>query len=461
MMRDEPGDAAEPTGEAGPDEHPFVSTPNRTLIALSFPVLLSLIAEPLTGLVDTAFVSRLGAADLASLGVGAITLSSVFWIFNFLGVGSQTETAQSVGRGAFENARSLMATALLLGAGLGLLAVGVGWPLAKQAALAMGADGELLSGAVTYIRIRLLGAPAVMVTIVAFGLLRGVQDMQSPFRIALGVNVINVLLDPVLIFGLGPLPSFGIGGAAAATTAGQWVGALLCMKALRTRLGRLASPELGFLKRLMRIGGDLFVRTGLLSLFLLLATRSATLIGAEGGAAHQAIRQVWVFTALFLDSFAISGQSLIGYFYGAGRIALARRVALYVCMWSFGTGVALGLVMWIGTEAAVALLVPPAATEAFHLAWWLAALSQPLNALSFGTDGIHWGTGDYAFLRNAMVISTAVGVGLLLLIETSSRDALQLIWLATIAWITLRAAFGVLRIWPGLGDAPLVAAGGA
>ncbi|MGA7304615.1 MAG: MATE family efflux transporter, partial [Rhodothermales bacterium] len=412
-------------------DHPFVKAPNRTLVGLSFPVLFSLIAEPLTGLVDTAFVSRLGAAELASLGVGAITLSSVFWVFNFLGVGSQTETAQSVGRRDFENARSLMATALLLGAGLGVIAIVIGWVFAEKAALAMGADGQLLSGAVTYIRVRLLGAPAVLVTIVAFGLLRGVQDMRSPLRIAVGVNVINIVLDPVLIFGLGPVPSFGIGGAAAATIVGQWIGAFWCMNAIRTRLGGLGSPDLRFLKRLMRIGSDLFVRTGLLSLFLLMATRSATLIGAEGGAAHQAIRQVWVFTALFLDSFAISGQSLIGYFYGGGQVGLARRVAGYVCAWSFGTGVVLGLIMWIGTQAAVVLLVPPAATDAFHVAWWLAAISQPLNALSFGTDGIHWGTGDYAFLRNAMIISTAVGVGLLLSIDTSGEDALRLIWLAT------------------------------
>jgi len=437
------------------DVHPFVSAPHRTLVRLSFPVLLSLIAEPLTGLVDTAFVSRLGAAELAALGVGAITLSSIFWIFNFLGVGSQTETAQSIGRRDFATARSLMSTALLLGTGLGVLAMVVGWPLAGSASQAMGADGSLLDGATTYIRIRLLGAPAIMVTIVSFGILRGVQDMRSPLRIAVGVNAVNIVLDPILIFGAGPVPAFGIGGAAAATIVGQWIGAAWCLSVLRTRIGAVSRPERRFLVRLVRIGGDLFVRTGLLSLFLLLATRTATLIGADGGAAHQAIRQVWVFTALFLDSFAISGQSLVGYFYGGGDAVTARRVAAYVCVWSLGTGFVLGVGMWIATGLAVALLVPRGAVTAFHSAWWLAAVTQPFNALSFGTDGVHWGTGDYGFLRNAMIVSTAVGAGLLMLIDVNSDDALRSIWLATLAWIIVRAILGVTRVWPGIGRAPL------
>ena len=79
-------------------DHPFVASPHRTLFSMSLPVLLSLIAEPLTGLVDTAFVARLGSESLAALGVGTVALSSIFWAFNFLGIGTQTEVAQAHGR---------------------------------------------------------------------------------------------------------------------------------------------------------------------------------------------------------------------------------------------------------------------------------------------------------------------------------------------------------------------------
>ena len=82
-----------------PSAIPILLRPNRTIVYLSLPILLSLIAEPLTGLVDTGLVARLGAAPLAALGVGAGALSSVFWIFNFLAIATQTEVAQTFGRG--------------------------------------------------------------------------------------------------------------------------------------------------------------------------------------------------------------------------------------------------------------------------------------------------------------------------------------------------------------------------
>lgn len=96
------------------------------------------------------------------------------------------------------------------------------------------------------------------------------------------------------------------------------------------------------------MGVDLFIRTGLLTLFLLLATRTATRIGTEAGAAHQAIRQVGVFTNFFLDACAITAQSLIAYFFGSGKVAQARRVAGIVCLWSAVAGGVIGAVMLAG-----------------------------------------------------------------------------------------------------------------
>jgi MATE family multidrug resistance protein len=435
--------------------HPFHTAPNTTLLKLSGPVLLSLVAEPITGLVDTAFVARLGAIPLASLGVGVLTLSSVFWIFNFLGVGSQTETAKSHGRHDRDRVKALASTAILLAVLLALGSMMVGWPLAPWAARVMGAVGELESPTVLYIRIRLFGAPAVLATIAAFGILRGFQDMQAPLRIAIGLNVANILLDPLLIFGWGPIPALGIAGAAMATVVSQWAGAAWALLAVRVKVGGWTRPDRSLFALLFSIAGDLFVRTGLLTLFLLLTTRLATLMGPDGGAAHHAIRQVWFFTALFLDAFALSGQSLIGFFLGAGDIATSRRVAAHVSVWSFITGILLGAGMLLSTSIVESVLVPPSAIGLFYSAWWVAAVAQPINAISFGTDGIHWGTGDFRFLRNAMFLATGVGAALLLLVDPESPDALFDIWLVTSAWIVVRAALGLSRIWPGFGRAPL------
>ena len=140
--------------------HKFDRAPNKTVVGLAFPVLLSLIAEPLTGSVDTGFVASLGAPPLAALGVGTVVLSSAFWIFNFLGVGTQTQVAQAQGSGQSERGAALVGMAMTMAVGFGLALIAIGWWLARHAATAMGATGEVAALTEVYIQYRLLGAPA-------------------------------------------------------------------------------------------------------------------------------------------------------------------------------------------------------------------------------------------------------------------------------------------------------------
>lgn len=436
-------------------EHPFVSRPNRVLLTLSVPVFFSLVAEPLTGLTDTSFIARLGAAPLAALGVGTAALSSVFWIFNFLAIGTQTNVAQSLGQQRRAQATSVTSLALVFSLAAGLLLILSGWLIAPWVASLLGARDVVLDQAVIYMRIRLLGAPAVIMTLTAFGALRGMQDMRAPLWIALTVNAANIVLDALIIPGWGPFPALGIVGAAAASVAAQTIGAVWAVVIVVKRLGWASDLPLEQVRSLLRIGGDLFIRTGSLTFYLLLTTRVATQIGVEAGAAHQAIRQFWIFAALGLDALAITAQSLVGYFIGSRWVLQARRVAAYACTWGALLGVFIGLLMWLGRQPTADLLVPLEAQAVFLLPWLAAAIVQPLNALAFVTDGIHWGTGDFPYLRNAVLVATAVGTILLLLIPIGEPKAVLWIWLATAVWILIRAVFGLIRIWPAIGAAPL------
>ena len=434
--------------------HPYLLRPNRTILFLSLPILLSLIAEPVTGLVDTAFVARLGAAPLAALGVGAGALSSVFWIFNFLAIATQTEVAQTYGRGDHAGASSAVSLALLIGAALSLLLSSALYAGTELMASALGASGEIHVLATDYIRLRLLGAPAVIVVIVGFGALRGAQDMKTPLWIALGVNLVNIALDYVFIFGWGPIPAMGVGGAGLASSAGQWLGALWMLRELRRRIGLSRDISWRDGARLLRVGRDLFLRSASLTIFVLFATRVATQMGAEAGAAHQVIRQVWFFTALISEALAGTAQSLVGFFFGSGSRDYARQVATSTTLWSLATGFAMLVVMLAGTPIVLQAFVPTAAATVFHSAWIIAALSQPLNALAFVTDGIHWGTSDYRFLRNAMMMATVCGLLGLQLIASDHAAAFAGVWLMTALWIGIRAFWGVARLHPGIGDSP-------
>jgi len=431
--------------------HPFTTRPHRTLLGLSIPVLLSLTAEPITALVDTAFISALGVIPLAALGVGTTALSSLFWMFNFLGIGTQTEVAQIYGKGEQEGAGKILSLALILAAGFGILLILVLGPTANWLAGLLGASGSVQVNAVQYMQIRLFGAPAVLLTLVIFGAFRGLQDMRTPLWIALGVNILNLALDWLLIFGRGPFPAMGVGGSALASTVSQWVGALAGTILVAKKLKLSRKFILQDAVKLLQVGGDLFVRTGMVNLFLAYTTRAANGISPDAGAAHQVIRQVWVFTALALDAYASTVQSLVGYFIGQNSISLVKQVVRVANTWSIGTGFLLGGLMWWGRGTVIQFLVPASAISIFLPAWAVSSISQPLNSLAFFTDGVHWGTGDYRYLRNAMIIASTIGIGGLWLVESKGNGSLIWVWVMIGAWITLRAAFGFLRIWPGIG----------
>ncbi len=436
--------------------HPFQRDPSGTFFSMAVPVLFSLIAEPLTGLADTAFIARLGDIPLAALGVGTMALSAVLWACTCIGVGTQTKIAQAMGAQNIDRASRICGTALLLGFALGVVGMLAPLPVLNPLATAMGAHGEITLQAVEYIRLRLIGVPAFLVTVAAIGTLRGLQDMQTPLWVACIVNALNIVLDWVLIFGVGPFPALGISGAALATSCSQWIGAIWTLVALRKHLAPIWHVHLHELKALCSISGDLFVRSGMVILFLLLSTRMATIAGADSGAAHQAIRQFFIFATLLLDTFAITGQSLIALFFGQGNIQLARHVATLVCRWSLWVGIAMGIAMIVGQTPIIWLLLPESAVHVFIPAWIVAALIQPISALSFATDGVHWGTGDFRFIRNAMIVASTLAVAALWFTGYMQPQALLCwIWGAHGLWTATRAVFGLMRIWPGSRNAPL------
>jgi len=389
-----------------------------------------------------------------------MVLSTVFWSFSFLGVATQTKVATlcgeealagSVGRSAARTCLVAVVVALLMGGAAAL----VGLPLAGMIARGMGAEGEVQALAVDYLRWRFLGAPALLASFAAFGALRGAQDMRTPLVVAGGMNALNVVLDPLLIFGMAGLPAMGVAGAALASAVSHWVGAAWAITAAFRRLGRPDAFDFRQIRGLLSAGVNLVFRAVSLNAFLILGTRKATLIGVGAGAVHQVIRSVWFFNALFLDSFAILGQSLIAYFLGNAERRTGRDVARVVCQWSVATGVALGVAMLAAESWMRRVYIPPSAAPLFAAPWRIAALCQPISGLTFGTDGVHFGTGDFRFLRNVVLAALVAGGAVIVWTDASAAWALNAVWWSFVVWTSLRAVAGMLRVWPGRPTAPL------
>jgi MATE family multidrug resistance protein len=428
---------------------------DREILALALPALGALAADPLVSLVDTAFVGRLGPLPLAALGVNVAVFSFAFVVFNFLAYGTTPMVGRAYGRGDRAAAGRVVANAFVLAIVAGLLALTALQLLAVPILRAMGAGEELLGPATAYLRIRALAGPALLLITAANGAFRGFQDTRTPLLVTVGVALVNLVLDPLFIFGFG----WGLVGAAWATAAAQWAGAVTFVALVYGRLRRrwrvpLALPRPAELAPFLRVGWALLIRTFALIAAMTAATAVATRIGVVEVAAHQVAAQLWMFLALIVDALAIAAQALVARYVGEGRAAAARAVSDRLLVLGLGVGVALGLAFWLARPWLAGLFSDdPAVLAAVLSVFPFVAVMQPLNALVFVWDGVFMGVEDFSFLAVAMVLSAAVAAVLLAAVLPLgwglhgvwwSLAGLMLARGATLAW-RYRPAAGVFR----------------
>jgi MATE family multidrug resistance protein len=416
---------------------------NRAILRLAVPALGALAIDPLLTLTDTAFVARLGVEPLAALGVDAAILGLAFFGFNFLAYVTTPLVAQALGGGDRALARRWVGDALLLAVVIGLLVSVLLEVLAPWFVDLMGAQADVAGPAVSYLRIRALATPAVLIVTAGHGAFRGYQDTRTPLVVALGVNALNIALAPILIFAAG----WGVEGAAIATVIAPYVGAVWFLRLIIGR--RMADRPEGIraaLPSVLALGRNgilVSIRTAFLLAALTFAASTATRLGAAEIAAHQVVMQVWLLAAMVADSFAIAAQAMVGESVGGRDEAALNGLAVRLLLWGAGTGLALlgvfllggGLLEHLVDDPAVAALT----TSAARVAGWMMPVAAPL----FVADGIFFGL----LALGTVIASTAAGaVTLVFLISvTSLGDSLDGIWWAIGAMLVARCLVFVFR----------------
>ncbi len=399
---------------------------DREILKLAVPALGALAAEPLYVLVDTAIVGHLGTTQLASLAIAATVLSSAFTIFNFLTYGTTARVSRLHGAGREEEAAELGAQALWLGLAIGVALALLTVLLARPVAQIMGADGEVLDGAVLYLRIAALGSPFFMLAAAGQGFLRGMSDLRTPLLILVAAHSVNVVLELLFVYGFG----WGLAGSAWGTVIAQagMGGAFVWVQA---RASGWEPPHLDRIRSLMKIGGEIAVRTTALLASFLVASAVLARVGEASLGAHQIAFQLFIFLALVLDAIAIAAQVLVGRMLGAGDERGARAASVRMIGWSVAVGALFGLVL-----LALQDVIPHAFTdddavvERAHAMWPLFAALMPAGGAVFALDGILIGASDTRYLMWSMLAASAVYVPLALL--------------------ALREDWGIQGVWAGL-----------
>lgn len=380
---------------------------DRQILRLALPALGALVAEPLYRLADTAVVGHLGTDALAGLAIATTVLLVGYSLFIFLAYGTTAAVARLLGAGDEAGAAHQAVQGIWLAVGVGVVLAGAGLVAAEPLVGLLGGEGAVADSALTYLRISLLGLPAMLVSLAGTGYLRGLQDTRTPLVVAVGTATGNLVLELVLIVGLG----FGIGASALSTVVAEVAAAAVytgfVIRAVRRHDVRL-SPEVATIRRLGVVGGDLFVRTAALRASLVIATAVAARFGAVSLAAHQIAFELWTLLALVMDAIAIAGQALTGRYLGAADAVGARQAGERMLVWGLVAGVVLGAALVGSAWVLPSVFTDDAAVIATTTALLVVAgLTQPVNGPVFVLDGILIGAGDMRYLAKAMALSFA------------------------------------------------------
>ena len=401
---------------------------DREILVLAFPALGALAAEPLPALADTAIVGHLGTTELAALTLALTLITTVFSLCIFLTYGTTAQVARLHGAGQSERAGGFAAQGLWLALAIGVTMALLLAAFAEPLIALLGGEGHTADLAERYLRIAVLGMPGFFAVLAGQGYLRGISDLRTPLVILLVGNIANVVLNVVLVYPAG----LGLDGSAIGTAIAQLgMGAAFVWLLLRAP-AESRRPAWSRIAPLVRVGGDLVVRTGALLGSFLVASAVLARTGEASLAAHQIGFQLFVFLALVMDAIAIAGQVLVGRMLGSGDAEQAFRAARRMIELSVLAGAAIAAVL-----LALATVIPggfttdPAVIERARALWPLLALMQPLGGAVFALDGILIGAGDTRYLAVSMLVA---GFGVYVPIALASY---------ALEW-------GVVGVWCGL-----------
>ncbi len=415
---------------------------DREIIALAVPAFGALVAEPLFVMVDSAVVGHLGTPQLAGLGIAAALLMTAVSIFVFLAYATTAAVAGRVGAGdlpaAIRQGMDGIWLALLLGAAVVALAL----PTAPWLVDVFGASDTATPYAITYLRISILGIPAMLVVLAATGVLRGLQDTRTPLYVAIGGFTANAALNVTLVYGAG----LGIAGSAWGTVIAQvGMAAAYLVVVIRGARRHNASlrPDAAGIRASARAGVPLLIRTLSLRAVLMIAAAVAARLGDVDIAAHQIILSLWSLTAFALDAIAIAGQAIIGRYLGANDEKGAREACRRMVEWGIGSGIVLGVLIVLARPLFIPLFTSdPSVKDTLLPALLVVAVSQPIAGVVFVLDGVLMGAGDGRYLAWAMLVTLAVFAPVALLVP-SLGGGLTALWWA----MTLMMAVRLITLW--------------
>jgi MATE family multidrug resistance protein len=410
------------------------------VLKIALPIVISNATVPLLGVVDTAVVGQLGdPAPIGAVGLGAVILTSIYWAFGFLRMGTVGLAAQAIGANDRAEVAALLTRVLLIGGGAGLILMLFQAPIFGLALWLSPASAEVESLVQAYLQVRIFSAPAAIAIYGITGWLIAQERTAAVLVLQLWQNGLNIVLSIWLVIGR----DMGVEGVALATFVAEWTGLFLglwlCRAAFAVPAWRdwVRVFDRVVLWRMAAVNTDILIR----SVLLLLGFSSFLFMGADFGDANLAANQVLIqfvyVTAYAMDGFAFAAEALVGNAVGARAAGRLRRAAVMTSLWGLGVCVGMAAVLALAGGGFIDLMTtsePVRAAARSYLPWISAAVL--VGWASWMLDGIFIGATRTRDMRNMMALSFIGYVVLVVtLVPALGNHGL---WVALVGFFALR-----------------------
>lgn len=419
------------------------------ILRLAWPAIVENLLHTMVGIVDTAMVGRLGAGALAAVGLGNQVNQLGLTVFSALATGSTALVARHVGAGEQDRARAVARQSLVLG----LFVSGTVMLIFLAAArgvlgvLFRRAEAAVLAEAAGYVRIVSLAMILNFFLIVINAVLRGAGDTKTPMQITALVNVINVVVNALFIYGLGPFPALGVAGAAVGTAVAQACGGLLALwvllrnRLLPVRLTDSFRPDSEVIRRITSIGVPAGVEQGMLRVGQLIYTMIISSLGTVPYAAHQVALNAESLSFMPGAGFGVAATTLVGQNLGAGRPGDAEKAGRITRSLGMLVMSSMGLIFFLFPAPIVRIFShDPEVLAQAVVCLRLVALAQPSLAVWMILAGGLRGAGDTrAIMKMVMVSFMGVRLGLAYVLSLRLGLGLTGAWIGMVADLFLRS----------------------
>ncbi len=372
----------------------------KAIFLLAIPMIFETIWESFFAIADIYFVSGLGSEAIATVGITESLMSIIYAIAMGLSMSTAAMVSRRIGEKNPEQASKVAAQAILLGLFASLVIAIPGYIYSSDIMAIMGAEAKIIDELSVYTAIMLLGNGVIMMLFIINAIFRSAGSPAISMYVLMTANILNIVLDPILIYGWGPIPALGISGAAIATNTGRGIAVLIQFYLLfsgrsniKVRLVDFV-PDFERLFRLFRlslggIGQLLIATTSWVGLVRIIAE-----FGSDAVAGYTLGIRILIFALLPFWGLANAAATLVGQNLGAKKADRAEKSVWMTVKYSFGFAIAISFLF---------ALIPE---------FWVGLLSQDLAVMPYASECVRIIAFGFVFYCVGMVfVSSINGAG--------------------------------------------------